>query len=145
MAQIALQVGAAGAVNTENDVRVVRALVPSAIAATTNGVGVDLLGYEAASVIFHTGAITDGEYTVSIEHSADNAVGDPYTTVAALDSAFTVYDSMNDDTVEIRRLRSPSTGLKRWIRVVVTETMAGTTGGIMSSEVVLGAKRSSVA
>lgn len=150
MTQVALQVAAGGAINKENDVRVVSSLTPQAIAATTTTetTGVDLQGYEAASVIVHAGVCTDGEYDVTILHSDDDGVGDAYTAVDCLDSAFTTITSSVDDFVEIRRVREidaagdPIT-LKRWIKALVTESSAGSTGVIMSVEVVLGGKRSS--
>ena len=147
MAQVAVQVIAAGSLNTENDVRAVIAIEPQAVAAPLNGAGVDLQGYEAASAVLNVGVCTDGEYAVTVEHSDDDAVGDPYAAVAALDSAFTQIAAAADQTLEIRRLRavqSATPGLKRWIRLVVAEPVAGVTGCVMSAAIILGAKRSSV-
>jgi hypothetical protein len=147
MAQIALQVGAAGSLNTENDVRAVIAIEPQAVAAPLNGAGVDLQGYEAASVVLNVGVCTDGEYAVTVEHSDDNGVGDAYAAVTALDAAFTQITTTADQTIEVRRLRTPNSatpGLKRWVRMVVAEPVGGVTGCVMSAAVILGAKRSSV-
>lgn len=148
MTQIAVQVGAAGSINSQNDVRVVVGLEPQAVAAPVNGAGVDLRGYEGASLTMNVAAVTDGEYAVTIEHSDDDGAGDAYAAVTALDAAFTQYSSTLDQLVEIRRVGNDITGtptpLKRWVRLVIAEPVAGVTGGIMSGVWVLGKKRSSI-
>lgn len=150
MTQVALQVAAGGSINKENDVRVVSSLTPQAIAATTTTetTGVDLQGYEAASVVVHAGVCTDGEYDVTILHSDDDGATDAYAAVDCLDSAFATITSAADELIQIRRVREVDAAgdpivLKRWIKALVTESSAGTTGVIMSVEVVLGGKRSS--
>jgi hypothetical protein len=145
MTQIALQVAAAGALNAQNDIRVARGFDPAVVAATTNGLSVDLQGYESATLVIHAGVCTDGEYTVTIEDSPDNSV---WTAHDGLDAAFTVITSTADEAIESRRVGNDITGtptkIERYVRCVVTETSAGATGVVFSAAWVLGKKRSSL-
>jgi len=148
MAQVALQVGAAGSVNSENDVRITSGLDPQAVAATltTEPKSVDMQGYDALSVVLQAGVCTDGEYTITLTDSADDTT---FAAVAGLDAAFTVITSAVDEFIEIRRVREfDSAGaalvLRRFVKMLVTESSAGTTGVIMSISFILGNKRSSI-
>lgn len=90
-------------------------VIPSA--ATTNGTGVDLAGHESAMAVAGTGALTGGTVAFTIEDSDDDAVADPYVTIAAADlnGAFvSTSASARTETVGIVRC-------KRWVRIVATE------------------------
>ena len=101
--------------------------------ASINGAGVDLRGYESGSGVFHFGAITDGGWTPSIEESDDNAA---FTAVAAKDQVGTATEALaaNDDTIQVLKY----IGNKRYIRCVMTESTASTTGALFSALVVRG-------
>lgn len=57
-------------------------LAPAARTASANGTGVDLRGYESATVLIESGTITDGTHTPKLQESDDNTT---YTDVAAGD------------------------------------------------------------
>jgi hypothetical protein len=119
-----------------NHSRAMASLHPAARTATANGTGVDRLQgrvyYRSAMVMVHTGAITDGTHTISVEDSADNttfaAVADEFLqgTEPALGSA---------DDNEVHEIGY--TGSKRYLRVTATVSGA-TTGGIYAAAVLLG-------
>jgi hypothetical protein len=101
--------------------------------ATTTGSTVDLRGYNSAMAVVHYGVITDGTWTASLEESDDDST---YTAVAAADliGAFTTAGSATDLTTQKVGYR----GDARYIRVVVTETTASSTGALFSAVVVKG-------
>jgi len=145
---VSLQVGAAGALNSELQLDVASILLPQAVAATltTEPTGVDLLGAEGATIAVHAGALTDGEYTIVLEHSDDDGVGDAYAPVVAglhtrqgVASDFPVIDGTTDNLVHYRNVHASD--LKRWINVTVTETSAGATGVVLSIEAILAHQR----
>lgn len=102
--------------------------------AATNGAGVDLLGYNGATVAFCSGALTDGSVACKIQESDDNS---SYTDVAAADvvggtnlvTLAATEDSSVEDITYI--------GKKRYIRGVMTQSGA-TTGGFYHSIVIRG-------
>lgn len=101
--------------------------------ATTTGGTVDLAGYRSAAVLVQFGVVTDGTWTPSLEESDNDS---DWSAVAAADIAgtFTATTSSNDDTVqEVSYL-----GTNRYIRVVVTETVASSTGALFNAVVVRG-------
>jgi len=148
MAQVSLQVAAAGALNAELQADVESILLPQAVAATltTEPTGVDLLGCESAIMAVHAGALTDGEYTIALVHSDDDGATDAYAAVtdglwtnAGELSDFAVIDGTTDNMVHYRVVRN--TSLKRWVNVTVTETSAGATGVVLSIELIKSAQR----
>lgn len=118
------------------------ALAPQTIAATTNGLDVDLQGHEAATFAVAVGTLTDGGYTPSLQHAHDDGSGSPdtYTAVPAADlrdSGFVEVTTANDVAV----YECGYAGPRRWVRVIVTETSAGGTGGPVSAVAVLSQTR----
>jgi len=111
----------------------VQLLKPQTIAADTTGDAVDMLNFpEEAIAIVNVGTISDGGYVVKIFHSDDSTGtfvqlndvnGNPVQTEE--------FTSANDDKAVVLRL----TGYKRFIKAVVTETTAGSTGGIIGATV----------
>jgi hypothetical protein len=100
-------------------------IVPAAArAATATGSGVDLLGYESATVIVLTGTVTDGTGTFSIDESADNS---NWTAVAAADIVGTAPVIDTTASHDNAGFTFGYRGSKRYIRVVCTA--AGTTTG----------------
>lgn len=101
--------------------------------ATTNGSGVDLRDYDSAAVIFHFGAVTDGGWTPSIEESDDNST---FTAVDSSEIVGTLSEAVaaSDNTIQ----KASYIGSKRYIRAVVTESTASTTGAKFSAIVVRG-------
>lgn len=107
-------------------------LAPATYTATTNGTGVDLQGFHAATVLVTTGTITDGTHAISLEESDDNtnwsavASGDILGTLPSIGAA-------NDNAT----YRFGYIGTKRYIRVVSTVSGA-TSGGVYSAVVLRG-------
>lgn len=117
-----------------NQLAVVNSIAPqAALTATTTGSAVDLAGFRSAAVIVHAGAATDGTFTPTVEESDQSGSG--FTPVAAgdLSGSFAAITSATDDNVqEVSYL-----GTKRYIRVVLTETVAST-GAFITALVVKG-------
>lgn len=117
-----------------NQISVVNSVAPqAALTATTTGSSVDLAGYRSAAVVVHAGAATDGTFTPTVEESDSSGSG--FTTVAAADlnGSFAAITSSTDDNVqEVGYL-----GTKRYIRVLLTETVAST-GAFITAFVVRG-------
>lgn len=107
---------------------VVQSLVPATRNGDTNGSGVDLRGYEAAMVVFDTGAITDGTHTPSLEESDDDST---YTTVAAADLQG-AFANLAANSVQ----RVGYSGGNRYIRAQCNSS--GTTGAAYSATIVRG-------
>jgi hypothetical protein len=109
---------------------------------TVNGTGVDLHGstqaYRSALAIIHTGAITDGTHTFSLQDSSDNT---NFTDVADefLQGTEPAIVSTDDNEVHVIGY----TGSKRYLRVKCVTTGA-TSGGIFSAVIVLGGGRRKV-
>lgn len=118
----------------DRQIAVVNSVAPqAALTATTTGTGVDLAGFRSAAVVVHAGVATDGTFTPTVEES--DVIGSGYTTVAAADlsGSFAAITSATDDNVqEVGYL-----GSKRFIRVVLTETVAST-GAFITAVVVKG-------
>lgn len=104
--------------------------------ATISGAAVDLSGFDSAAAIAHFGAITDGGWTPSLEESDTGAFGGEENAVVAADQvgAFVEAVGANDDTVQ----QVSYIGTKRYIRMVITESTASTTGAEFSGLVVRG-------
>ena len=101
--------------------------------ATTEGTGVDLRGFDSAAVIFNFGVVTDGGWTIGIEESDDDST---YTAVAADDIIGTPVEVV--DSTDVRTYQLGYRGSARYIRAVVTESTASTTGALFSATVVRG-------
>lgn len=104
-------------------------IIAAAITATANGAGVDLQGFNSATVLFSAGAITDGTHTPKLQESDDNST---WNDVAAGDQVGTLVAITANSQQKVGYK-----GTKRYIRAV--STVAGaTTGGIYSAIVVRG-------
>lgn len=118
----------------QNEISAAVTIAPAANrTATTTGSAVDLAGFRSAVALVQFGTVTDGTWTATIEDSDDGSTG--WTTVTDLSGAFVARTSANDETVE----EVAYLGTKRYIRVVVTETVASTTGALFNALVVRGA------
>lgn len=123
----------AGQRDLNKEISVVTTIEPAAaVTATTTGAGVDLAGYRSAAVVLHCGVHTDGTFTPTVEESDDNS---SFSTVAAADlsGSFATVTSSTDQIIqEVGYL-----GSKRYIRLLMTETVAST-GAFFSAVVVRG-------
>lgn len=119
-----------------NNVSVVQALAPIAVAADNTGSAIDLAGYRTAMVVWGVGVVTDGTYAIEVQESDTTTAGD-FTAVAAADligTEKTGVTTTNDNAVYTVGYK----GHKRYIRYVITETSAGSTGGVMEVIVLKG-------
>lgn len=124
------------------DLSVVQSIAPGVKTTTQTGTGVDLQGFESATVVVYAGTLTDGTYAITLEES--DALGSGYAACAAEDvidgdgdgtSLPTLAATDDNATVEIGYK-----GIKRFIRPVVT--LAGiTSGGAIGALVVRGRPR----
>lgn len=118
-----------------NNISVVQALAPIAIAADSIGSSIDLAGYDSAMIVWGVGVVTDGIYAIEIQECATS--DGSFTAVAAADligTEKTGVTTTNDNAVYVVGYK----GSKRYIRYVITETGAGSTGGIMEVLVLKG-------
>jgi hypothetical protein len=119
-----------------NNISVVQACAPQAVAADKTGDAIDLAGYKGAVIVWNVGVVTDGTYAIEIQESDTTTSGD-FTAVADADligTEKTGVTTTNDEAVYIVGYK----GSKRYIRYKITETSAGSTGGIMSVSVIKG-------
>ncbi|MCG3197091.1 MAG: hypothetical protein GHCLOJNM_01575 [bacterium] len=100
---------------------------------TSNGTGVDLAGYDAATVVISAGAYTNGTHTIHLEDSADNS---SYTDVAAgyLIGSAVVLDGTPDQN---KAYTIGYIGSKRYLRVA-SVIGSGATGAHYSATVIRG-------
>ncbi|PWR19144.1 hypothetical protein [Zavarzinia compransoris] len=106
-------------------------LAPAVRTAGATGSAVDLRGFDAASVLVHAGAYTDGTHTPGLEASAD---GIAYDDVAAghLIGAFAAISSgAGANTVQQVGYAGPA----RYLRAKLT--IAGATGGAAAGITIL--------
>lgn len=112
----------------KNNADVVQSLVPATRKTDSDGSGVDLRGYEAAMVVFDTGAITDGTHTPTLEDSDDDI---SYATVAVAGLQGT-FANLSASSVQ----RVGYIGTKRYVRAQCNSS--GTTGAAYSATIVRG-------
>lgn len=113
----------------KNNIDEVNSIAPAAHAASVNGAGVDIKGFDGVVVSFVVGAITDGAHTPTVEESDDNAT---FTAVAAadLEGALAALVANTNQRVGYK-------GGKRYLRAV--STVAGATaGGVYAATVIRG-------
>ncbi len=104
-------------------------LAPAARTASANGTGVDLAGYESATVVVVTGTITDGTHTIEVQDSDDDST---YTAVddgllIGTEPAIGVADDNKVYEIGYR-------GAKRYLRAATTVSGA-TTGGVYGATI----------
>lgn len=114
----------------KSDVDFQTSIAPAVINATTNGTGVNLLGYEAAVILINVGIVTDGTHLLTLQESADNV---NWTNVAAADQ-INVFPA---NLVTSTNIRLGYIGSKQYIRVVSTVT-PGSTGGAYAAAILRG-------
>jgi hypothetical protein len=104
----------------KSNIKPVLSLVPATRTAAANGTGVDLAGYNAASVVFSNGAIggTTPSFTFEVQESDDNA-----TFTAAADKDIRGAEPVISTANQVSQVSY--IGNKRYIRAVV-KTVAGT-------------------
>jgi hypothetical protein len=114
------------------------ALAPALRTTSANGVTIDRAEdnsyFQSVLFVIQSGAITDGTHTVSFEDSDD---GSTWAATTVLQGTPPAIGSSNDNV----QYAIEYTGLKRYVRVVVTTT-GTTTGGIVGATAILGNPRS---
>lgn len=99
---------------------------PAARAATANGTGVDCKDYDGPlTAIANHGTCTDGNYLFSLEESADDST---YTAITPYSGAFITITTATDESIQVVQFKRT----KRYVRGVITETSAGSTGVVCS-------------
>lgn len=101
---------------------------------TTNGVEIDLQGYEGCEFVIMTGSLTDGDYTPLIQESDTSgsysgSVDDSDLLGTEAEAAFT------DNTDDNKVARIGYIGNKRYVRLSIVST--GTTSGATVGAIVL--------
>jgi hypothetical protein len=97
--------------------------------ATTNGSSADLQAFDAATIVFHAGTITDGTHTPKVQDSSDDST---WTDVAAADLVGTLANITSNSLQRVGYI-----GSKRYVRAVVTVSSAST-GGSYTASVIRG-------
>lgn len=104
----------------KSHVSVAQIIPPAAYTAThTPASGVDLAGFDAAVVVIEVGAVSSGAFSFEVQHS-DSA-----------SSGFTAVDDAELDGTEPTSITATTVteigyrGIKRYLRVVATDTAAG--------------------
>ena len=107
-----------------------QSIPPAARTASVNGNGINVAAHAGSMAVVNYGTITDGEWLASLEESDDNSI---WSAVAAEDQqgSFVQVDSGDSDTVQKVGYKNN----KRFVRVVVTEAVASTTGAIFGAVV----------
>jgi len=108
---------------------------PAAYTSTVTGSGVDLQGYQAASVHFHIGAWTDGKWVCTLQECDDNST---FTEVADGNLIGTMPTISGRSNVSLTPVGYK--GTKRYIRVLGTAS-GGSTGAIFGATIIKGIKR----
>ncbi|MBU1701451.1 MAG: hypothetical protein KJ970_13215 [Candidatus Eisenbacteria bacterium] len=109
-------------------------LAPALLAASANGTGVDIRGFDSALVVFHIGNWTDGTHTFSIEESDDDSTYTAVNSAYLQGTAPTVTSDANDDQI----YKVGYVGDKRYIRAVQTITGSPSTGLVSGVTVLRG-------
>jgi len=145
--------GVGNAVNREQNIKAVKSITPIVGNNTTEGTGtgVDLKGYESATVLIHIGDSGDTLsgtvlITPSIQESDDDAVTDAYADIPAsgmnvVVGDMNVIDAPSEDTKVIQVNLLAGLGRKRWVRVLLTFTGTHTNGTPISAVVLKGHPR----
>jgi hypothetical protein len=98
-----------------DNIGVVTSIAPAVLTATTQGTGVDIAGFESATVVINTGAIAGaGVFNVTLEES--DVSGSGYTAVAASKILGTLPTPLAASTV----YKLGYLGSKQFIRPVLT-------------------------
>jgi hypothetical protein len=109
----------------QNDHGVVHAASLGAI--TANSPGLDTKGMEQCTVLGMTGVLAATDTVdIKVQHSDDDGVGDAYADLAG--AAFAQQVDADDNVLLLGKIKCNTAGVKRWLRVVVINGGAATTG-----------------
>lgn len=104
--------------DTFHDNKAVQAIAPAVLAANTNGVSIDLKGFDSALFVINTGAIdTAGDFTVKLQESDTGTSG--WTDVDAADLLGSVPATLAANTAY--RIGYIGSKRKRYVRAVATK------------------------
>jgi hypothetical protein len=107
----------------------------AARAATANGTGVDCKDLEGPlTAVVEAGVCTDGNYDFTIEESSDDST---YTAITPYKGTFATITSAADELVQTVQFKRS----KRYVRGVITESSAGSTG-VVCAMLLIGRKKS---
>jgi hypothetical protein len=110
-------------------------LAPQTIAATTNGASLDIRSLVKQGsrflVVVSIGTLTDGGYTPSVQDSADDS---SFAALTPFAGSFVEVTTANDPLTQAVSI-VPVTG-RPFLRVVITESTAGVTGGPMAAYII---------
>lgn len=119
--------------------------------ATANGSEVDLVGFEAALVLFNLSAYTDGTHTFDIEEAPDDGTGSSgtFSTVSDDDLLFDTGTAQINNNGQLVFDAAGDTGLylmgyigqERFIRVVTSSVTGTTSGATYGAPVIKGVPR----
>jgi len=112
----------------KNNVDAVKSIDPAVYNSNPPLAGVDIRGFDSATAVIQSGALTDGTHTPKLQESDDNATYS-YVATADLEGAFTVIAANAVQRVGYK-------GGKRYIRVFVTSN--GTTGALYGAVILRG-------
>lgn len=104
-----------------HNIDAVTAIAPAVLTATGTSEGIDLLGYESATVVIATGAIAgSGNFAAKIQHSDDGDDSPPeWDDVGASDLIGEFPTALEADSV-VKVGYSPAAP-RRWVRAVITK------------------------
>ncbi|WP_432193805.1 hypothetical protein [Streptomyces sp. bgisy027] len=107
----------------KNHLSIVQTIEPANYQATETGTDVDLAGFDAAAVVITVGAATDTGFSFEVQEADDDGTGAPdtYAAVAAADLDGTEPATAVAAAVTVLGYH----GIKRWLRVVATDTGTG--------------------
>lgn len=104
--------------DTFHDNKAVQAIAPAVLAANTNGVSIDLKGFDSALFVINTGAIdAAGDFTVKLQESDTGTSG--WTDVDAADLLGSVPATLAANTAY--RIGYIGSKRKRYVRAVATK------------------------
>jgi hypothetical protein len=103
---------------------------------TTNGLVIDLQGYDSCRFDIHSATLTDGTYACSIQEGAASDLSDAADAPAASVLGTASFAATDDNTVKSLSY----VGSKRYVRVKIVSTGV-TTGGTLGAIAVLGRQR----
>ncbi|MEQ8309029.1 MAG: hypothetical protein RIA09_21070 [Hoeflea sp.] len=99
-----------------SNIGVVQAVAPAVLSATNTADPIDLLGFNAATVVINTGAIvSSGNFTATLQESEDGSTG--WTDVAAAHLVGTLPATLEANSV----YKQGYIGYRRYIRTVLTK------------------------
>lgn len=117
----------------KNQVSPAQSLASANRTASANGTGVDLKGFDSALVLADIGLWQDGSHLLKIQESDDDST---YTDVASTDQvgSFTAVTSTATDGMT---QRAAYIGVKRYIRVVSTQSGSPSVSGLQAAAMVV--------